>query len=203
MKVYQKNKEKEISCNDKINILDIRNNTIYTKDNDIVMAIKIHSINIQLFSEKELENKVKDLTIELTKDLKEIKFLSISRPVDVTAVINNLTNILNDSQNEKQKILLKNNIRETRRLTVSGDVVERQNFITMYNNYSDIAGKELLKMVMDLADKFNNCGIKAEILKEQELLQLCNSVLNINFAFKEDVEDYLEVIPFMERQGIK
>jgi len=201
--VYQKNKEKEISCNDKINILDIRNNTIYTKDNDIVMAIKIHSINIQLFSEKELENKVKDLTIELTKDLKEIKFLSISRPVDVTAVINNLTNILNDSQNEKQKILLKNNIRETRRLTVSGDVVERQNFITMYNNYSDIAGKELLKMVMDLADKFNNCGIKAEILKEQELLQLCNSVLNINFAFKEDVEDYLEVIPFMERQGIK
>ena len=201
--MYQKNKEKEISCNDKINILDIRNNTIYTKDNDIVMAIKIHSINIQLFSEKELENKVKDLTIELTKDLKEIKFLSISRPVDVTAVINNLTNILNDSQNEKQKILLKNNIRETRRLTVSGDVVERQNFITMYNNYSDIAGKELLKMVMDLADKFNNCGIKAEILKEQELLQLCNSVLNINFAFKEDVEDYLEVIPFMERQGIK
>jgi len=201
--VYQKNKEKEISCNDKINILDIRNNTIYTKDNAIVMAIKIHSINIQLFSEKELENKVKDLTIELTKDLKEIKFLSISRPVDVTAVINNLTNILNDSQNEKQKILLKNNIRETRRLTVSGDVVERQNFITMYNNYSDIAGKELLKMVMDLADKFNNCGIKAEILKEQELLQLCNSVLNINFAFKEDVEDYLEVIPFMERQGIK
>jgi len=201
--VYKKNKEKEISCNDKINILDIRNNTIYTKDNDIVMAIKIHSINIQLFSEKELENKVKDLTIELTKDLKEIKFLSISRPVDVTAVINNLTNILNDSQNEKQKILLKNNIRETRRLTVSGDVVERQNFITMYNNYSDIAGKELLKMVMDLADKFNNCGIKAEILKEQELLQLCNSVLNINFAFKEDVEDYLEVIPFMERQGIK
>lgn len=201
--MYQKNKEKEISCNDKINILDIRNNTIYTKDNAIVMAIKIHSINIQLFSEKELENKVKDLTIELTKDLKEIKFLSISRPVDVTAVINNLTNILNDSQNEKQKILLKNNIRETRRLTVSGDVVERQNFITMYNNYSDIAGKELLKMVMDLADKFNNCGIKAEILKEQELLQLCNSVLNINFAFKEDVEDYLEVIPFMERQGIK
>ena len=201
--MYQKNKEKEISCNDKINILDIRNNTIYTKDNDIVMAIKIHSINIQLFSEKELENKVKDLTIELTKDLKEIKFLSISRPVDVTAVINNLTNILTDSQNEKQKILLKNNIRETRRLTVSGDVVERQNFITMYNNYSDIAGKELLKMVMDLADKFNNCGIKAEILKEQELLQLCNSVLNINFAFKEDVEDYLEVIPFMERQGIK
>ena len=201
--MYQKNKEKEISCNDKINILDIRNNTIYTKDNAIVMAIKIHSINIQLFSEKELENKVKDLTIELTKDLKEIKFLSISRPVDVTAVINNLTNILTDSQNEKQKILLKNNIRETRRLTVSGDVVERQNFITMYNNYSDIAGKELLKMVMDLADKFNNCGIKAEILKEQELLQLCNSVLNINFAFKEDVEDYLEVIPFMERQGIK
>ena len=201
--MYQKNKEKEISCNDKINILDIRNNTIYTKDKDIVMAIKIHSINIQLFSEKELENKVKDLTIELTKDLKEIKFLSISRPVDVTAVINNLTNILTDSQNEKQKILLKNNIRETRRLTVSGDVVERQNFVTMYNNYSDIAGKELLKMVMDLADKFNNCGIKAEILREQELLQLCNSVLNINFAFKEDAEDYLEVIPFMERQVIK
>ena len=51
--IFKKNKQKQKSCNEEINILDIRNNTIYTRDDYIIMALKIHSINMQLFSKKE------------------------------------------------------------------------------------------------------------------------------------------------------
>ena len=106
--------------------------------------------------------------------------------------------ILNDTDIQKQKNLLKQNIRETIRLTVTGDVVERQNFITIFSKNSDSAEKELQKQAMDLVNKFNNCGIKADILNEQELIQLCNSTLNINFAFREENDDIDDKIPYLK-----
>lgn len=195
---FRRKKPKQISCNEEINILDIRNNVIYTKDNNLIMALKIYSINMQLFSRRELNQKVKEITNELAGDLQELKFFSISRPVDVTGLIDSLRETLNDSDIQKQKNLLKQNIKETVRLTVTGDVVERQNFITISTKNTDIAEKELQKQAMDLSNKFSNCGIRTEILNEQELIQLCNSTLNINFAFKEDNEDVEDRIPYLK-----
>lgn len=198
LNLFRKKKPKQISCNEEINILDIRNNVIYTKDNNLIMALKIYSINMQLFSRRELNQKVKEITNELAGDLQELKFFSISRPVDVTGLIDSLRETLNDSDIQKQKNLLKQNIKETVRLTVTGDVVERQNFITISTKNTDIAEKELQKQAMDLSNKFSNCGIRTEILNEQELIQLCNSTLNINFAFKEDNEDIEDRIPYLK-----
>ena len=141
---------------------------------------------------------VKEITNELAGDLQELKFFSISRPVDVTGLIDSLRETLNDSDKQKQKNLLKQNIKETVRLTVTGDVVERQNFITISTKNTDIAEKELQKQAMDLSNKFSNCGIKTEILNEQELIQLCNSTLNINFAFKEDNDEVEDRIPYLK-----
>lgn len=198
LNIFREKKPKQLSCNEEINILDIRNNVIYTKDDNLIMALKIYSINMQLFSRRELNQKVKEITNELAGDLQELKFFSISRPVDVTGLIDSLREILNDSDKQKQKNLLKQNIKETVRLTVTGDVVERQNFITISTKNTDIAEKELQKQAMDLSNKFSNCLIKTEILNEQELIQLCNSTLNINFAFKEDNDDVEERIPYLK-----
>lgn len=195
--VFAKKEEKQRSCNDEINILDIKNNAIYTRDNYVIMALKLNSINIQLFSKRELTQKVKEITSELSSDLSELKFLSISRPVDVTELVEKLREILSKSDIQKQKNLLKQNIKETIRLTITGEVVERQNFITIFEKNSDTAEKELLKRAMDLVNKFGNCGIKVDILNEQELIQLCNSTLNINFAFREDNE-FEEKIPYLQ-----
>ena len=191
-------KQKVKTCNEEINILDIRNNAIYTRDDYLIMALKIYSINMQLFSKRELNQKVKEITTELAGDLKEIKFFSLSRPTDISKLIDNLREQLSDTEIQKQKTLLKQNIRETIRLTVTGDVVERQNFVTIFSKNSDSAEKELQKQAMDLVNKFNNCGIKAEILNEQELIQLCNSALNINFAFREDNDDIDDRIPYLK-----
>jgi len=192
------NKEKDKTCNDEINILDIKNNIIYTKDDYIIMALKIHSINMQLFSKRELEQKVKEITTSLAGDLKELKFFSISRPVDISKLVEKLRDVLNYTDTQKQKNLLKQNIKETVRLTVTGEVVERQNFITIFLPNTDIAEKELQKQAMDLVNKFNSCGINVDILSEQELIQLCNSTLNINYAFRENYDDIDDKIPYLK-----
>lgn len=200
LNIFHKKNQKQKSCNEEINILDIRNNVIYTKDNNLIMALKIYSINMQLFSKRELNQKVKEITNELAGDLQELKFFSISRPVDVSNLVDSLRETLNNSDIQKQKNLLKQNIKETVRLTVTGDVVERQNFITISTKNTDVAEKELQKQAMDLVNKFSNCGIRTEILNEQELIQLCNSTLNINFAFKEDNYDIEDRVPYLKTE---
>ena len=177
-----------------INILDIKNNLIYTRDNLIISVIKINSLNMQLFSKKELLNKVKEITSELSTETKEFKMTSIARPVDVGTLIDYLREILSNTTDSIQKRLLRENIRETLNLTLVGDAVERQNLLIISENLTDNAEQEIQKRAREIVQKFDNCGMKLEILNDQYLIQICNSFTNMSIATKED-SDYQDYIP--------
>lgn len=194
---HKRKNEYENSANEEINILDIKNNYIYTRDNLVFCILKVNSINMQLFSNKELKQKVIDITSELSSENDEFKFFSISRPVDVGSLLDELRERVNNVDNSKLKMILKKNINETLKLTMTGEVVERQNFIIIYEEYKDNVEKDLLKRAIDIINKFENCDIKVELLDENLLIQLCNSFTNINYAFKEDNE-FEEKIPYLK-----
>lgn len=194
-----KKKDKNIvrsTAEQEINILDIKNNLIYTRDNLVIAILKINSLNMQLFSKKELINKIKDITSELSTETKEFKMTSIARPVDVGSLINFLRNILNNSTDSIQKRLLRENIRETLNLTLIGDAVERQNLLIISEPLSDNAEQEIQKRAREIVQKFDNCGMKLEILNDQYLIQVCNSFTNMSVATKED-SDYQDYIPHL------
>lgn len=194
-----KKKDKNIvrsTAEQEINILDIKNNLIYTRDNLVIAILKINSLNMQLFSKKELINKIKDITSELSTETKEFKMTSIARPVDVGSLIDFLRNILNNSTDSIQKRLLRENIRETLNLTLIGDAVERQNLLIISEPLSDNAEQEIQKRAREIVQKFDNCGMKLEILNDQYLIQVCNSFINMSVATKED-SDYQDYIPHL------
>lgn len=194
-----KKKDKNVitsTAEQEINILDIKNNLIYTRDNLIITILKINSLNMQLFSKKELINKIKDITSELSTETKEFKMTSIARPVDVGSLIDFLRNILNNSTDSIQKRLLRENIRETLNLTLIGDAVERQNLLIISEQLSDNAEQEIQKRAREIVQKFDNCGMKLEILNDQYLIQVCNSFTNMSVATKED-SDYQDYIPHL------
>ena len=56
--------------------------------------------------------------------------------------------------------------------------------------------KDLLKRAMELTNKFATCNIKTEILDEQQIIQLCSSFTNMNYAYKED-SDYEDNLPMI------
>lgn len=195
--LFKKDKDTVVStAQQEINILDIKNNLIYTRDNLIIAILKINSLNMQLFSKKELKNKIKDITSELSTETKEFKMTSIARPVDVGSLIDFLRNILNNSTDSIQKRLLRENIRETLNLTLIGDAVERQNLLIISEVLSDNEEQEIQKRAREIVQKFDNCGMKLEILNDQYLIQVCNSFTNMSVATKED-SDYQDYIPHL------
>lgn len=191
-----KPKEKIKTCNEELNIKDIKNNFLYTKDDNVMCYIKIQPLNLYLLSNKEQELIIRQLSAELSSEIKELKFFSIARPVDVGDLIEDLQEIANNCLDQIQKDLLKKHINETVRLTFTGEAVERQNFLIISEPIGDYAEKDLLKRGMELVNKLANCNVKSEILEEQYIIQLCSGFTNMNFAFKEDsdYEDYMPII---------
>lgn len=194
-----KSEKKEKTCNEEINIKDIRNNFLYTNDNKIICYIKIHPMNLYLLSNKEKNSVKNQLAAELSSETKAMKFFSIARPVEVTNVLDDLRNLQNESINQIQKMLLRLHINDILKLTLTGDRVERQIFLIIWQELNDYAEKDLLKRAMELCNKFAVCNIKTEILNEQQIIQLCSSFTNMNYAFKED-SDYDDFMPIIREE---
>ena len=57
IKLFQKNKRIQ-SLNEFLNIKNIKNNYLYTLDEQVIVFIKVHPINIELLSDSELERKM-------------------------------------------------------------------------------------------------------------------------------------------------
>ena len=188
--IFSKNKknEKEKSCNEEINIKDIRNNFLYTNDNKIIAYVKIHLLNLYLLSNKEMNSIKEQLSAEFSSETRPMKFFGIARPVEVTNVVDDLKEIQGETLNQIQKSLLKSHANELLKLTYTGDRVERQIFLMIWQDINDYAEKDLLKRAMDISNKFAICNIKTEILNEQQIIQLCSSFTNTSCAYKEDSE---------------
>ncbi|MBF4692274.1 hypothetical protein [Fusibacter ferrireducens] len=173
-----------------VNVKDIRESFLYTRDGQIIAYIKIHPISIDLFSDSEKEQISKILTAELSSVQKPFKFLAVSRPVDITPLVNEYQNLLSETTDQKQKELLRYEIMEISNFATSGEVIERQFYIMLWNKYREGIEPDLLKECRDFIQKFESTNIHCDIIKEQEIVRLCNLVNNPAVTFYEDYTEY-------------
>lgn len=94
------------TANEFVNVRDIRDRYLYTRDNKVMMYIKINPIAIDLLSEREKKILTKQLTAELSAEQKPFKFLAVSRPVDISPLISEYSQLMAGTSNQKQKELL-------------------------------------------------------------------------------------------------
>ena len=192
--------DKQITANEFINVKDIKGNFLYTRDNQIIVYLKINPISIDLFSDTEKEQMCRVLTAELASARKPFKFLAVSRPVDISPLINEYTQILSETNDQKQKELLRNEMMVMSNYAISGEVIERQFYIMLWDKYQDNIEKDLLKECREFVSKFESGNIKCDILKEREIVRLCNLVSNPAYVHVEDTE-FERAFSFVEKHG--
>ncbi len=176
------------TANDFVNVKDIKDRFLYTRDGQIVMYVKINPISIDLLSEREKKQLCKTLTAELSSEQKPFKFLAVSRPVDISPLINEYTQIISSTSDQKQKDLLRNEMLVMSNYALSGDVVERQFYIMLWEKYEDDIERDMTRRCYEFVSKFESGNIRCEILKEQDIVRLCNLVNNPAYANIEDTE---------------
>jgi hypothetical protein len=177
--------ENQKTAQEFVNVKDIHDRFLYTRDGQIIAYIKIHPISIDLFSDSEKEQISKVLTAELSSVQKPFKFLAVSRPVDITPLVNEYQSLLSETTDQKQKELLRNEIMEISNFATSGEVIERNFFIMLWSRYRKGIESDLIKECKEMIQKFESVNIHCDIIKEQEITRLCNSINNPAYIYYE------------------
>ncbi|WP_430885135.1 hypothetical protein [Fusibacter sp. JL216-2] len=177
--------ENQKTAQEFVNVKDIHDRFLYTRDGQIIAYIKIHPISIDLFSDSEKEQISKVLTAELSSVQKPFKFLAVSRPVDITPLVNEYQSLLSETKDQKQKELLRHEIMEISNFATSGEVIERNFFIMLWSRYREGIESDLIKECKEMIQKFESVNIHCDIIKEQEITRLCNSINNPAYIYYE------------------
>ena len=119
----------QMTANEFVNVKDIRGSFLYTRDGMALAYLKIFPISTELFSKNEKRLIAKQLTVSLSSGQYPFQLLAVSRPVDISPLMAELSSTLTASSNIKQKELLKHEIVEMGGFALSGEVVERQFYI--------------------------------------------------------------------------
>ena len=179
-----------------INIKDINDKYLYTNEGNIMMYLRIDSISIDLYSKSEKEALMKSLTAELSEIQYPFKFIAVSRPVDISPIISNMQEMIKFS-NDSQKELLKKEIIEMNNFAMSGDIVERQFYLVIWEKYQEGIEKEIYRKAMLLSEKFTINNIGCEILNQREIMRFINLINNPYYAHLED-SDFTKDIPIIQ-----
>ena len=194
--IFSKKKTQKIEiCNKEIGILDIKNNYIYTLDGYTIAILKIETINTSLLTNREKINLINELSSNLADENEEMKFYIMPSAIDITKFQDNILKIAEETDNPIRKRLLREELQDMQIRSLNGEICKKQCFLIINKKTDDNSEKELLKRSIALEQKFSNCGMKLELLDETELIRVCNSFLNMNYATRENDLDMEERIP--------
>lgn len=140
-------------------------------------------------------------TVSLSSAQYPFQLLAVSRPVDISPLLSELSATLTSSSDVKQKELLKQEIVEMGAFALSGEVVERQFYIKIWDRVSDGVERDLLQKLKLLGGYFSDSGIQTEILQQQDIVRLCNLVNNPAYVHLED-SGINAAIPILESVGV-
>lgn len=197
MKKKNKIDNKKETAQDFVNVKDIKDKFLYTRDEKIISYIQINPIDINLLSKREKQTLARTLTAELTSERKTFKFIAVSRPVDISPLLTEYQNIISNTTNQKQKELLRHEIYSISNFALSGEVVERQFYIMLWEDYEEGIERDILKRAMEFASKLESSSIKCNILTENKIVRLCNLINNPAYTNIEDTS-FEPTIPFLK-----
>lgn len=159
-----------------LNINKIKNNLVYTVSGNLYSYIKIRAIQLDLLSSEEIKASLQRLVATLSSFDEPFYFLAISKPVDITAVIETMAQNMRLSDDIK-KTIIKKEIGFLNSIAMDGEAFERQFYIYI-NAKGKNAEDNILRKIDLLIEKLNEGGLKAEKCTDSELILLVNLINN-------------------------
>lgn len=173
--------EEKITANDFTNVKDVKGSILYTKDDYIISYLRVFSYNIDLLSYEEKKSKTTILAASFEGDRKDWVYVTYPREIDLDIYMNDLKK-KHDQEMESigRRHIVQEMIMEAAELSSSGENYEHQHFIkiwsylgkdTLSKNEKEVS---LRMRAEEFKGRYADVGINTEILKEKEILKMCN-----------------------------
>lgn len=187
LRFTKKNKKSEDdfdSAAEFISVLDIIDDIIYTKTS-LISILKVTPISTDLLSLSEEKRIIKEISSDFSRINETLKFLCISRPIDIAPLLESLTSDLKTTDPIRRS-LLKSEISEMTEYAVSSNVAERQFFFLIEEKYKKDAKIRLRERTEKILSSSETLNLK--ILRDKELIKFTNLIYNPSTVNLEDTD---------------
>lgn len=193
----------EVSAQDFINVADIVDHVLYTRDNYCISYVRLQPPMSSLWSRREKRMKTNTLVAEVSKDRQPWILTAVSRPMDISHLISQYRQLRDNTDNPVRKKLLKQEMNELQKKVGGGEAIERQFYIKIWTQNREGAETELLERARQVVSAYASIGITGHILKKPDIIRFCNLVHNPAYINAEDAnaEPGFPIITEME-EGI-
>ena len=174
-----------------INVMDIQDQFLYTLDGYVMTYISITPISIEMLSEKEKEHLEISITAEFRNLNKPFKFIAVSRPIDISGLLEDYKKIISKLDDQVQKVLLRKEIYVMSDYALSGEVLQRKFYIMLWEKYKEGIEEEFLKRTKDFVKRFEMNNIKCSILEKSEIITVLNLINNPHYESLEEGEVFI------------
>ena len=177
-------KEKAMTANEFVNVRDIRDIFLYTRNNYIFCYLRIYFFNLDLLAKEERRALTNRLAAAFDGDRKDFAYCTLPRELD----LDKYKNFLKQKRMEEMDSLGKKRIMDAMLKKATGLSSDHENFEHMHyykiwmqvNEYVNkaTAEVELRERISRLRDMYSEAGIPCEIFSEREIIKLCNMYSN-------------------------
>ena len=202
------NKSKEIPksvavANELVNVMDIDDKFLYTKDGYIISFLKIGNINMELLGRDELKSLTMRLALSFEGDRGDFDYFTLPSQVNLDPNKEYLWNKHQETEDVGQRKGIDLMLQEMTRLSTSGENYEHQHYLKIWRrigtNIKDAQNEQYVRLT-EFRDRYRMAGISCEIVKEREIIRMCNVFGNpLQAPFTSGkISRYGEAIPIMK-----
>lgn len=189
----------KITANEFTNVKDIKGQFLYSKDKKIFTYLQLQPINLSLASADELAAKTKAFTRSFEGKQGSWMYFTLPREVDLDIHKNHIKKVYEEEYNNVgRRMLLESMLRYVTDL--SGNNYDHQHFIKLWRETGtdqEEAEARLKEYAYDMRAIYYNAGIMADILKDTDIIKLCNLYGNNSQAAFEGTPKWYEAVPMI------
>jgi hypothetical protein len=169
---------REQTANEFMDFRDVKGMYLYTNSGYIMCYLLVPYFNIDLLPAEEKMSRAKSLTANMTGDQKGFAYHTFPREIDLDKY-KDLLKRKHQSEmgNIGIKHILEEMIREALDLSSNGENYEHQHFIKLWQRIESdkMDAERALKLrAEEFQGRYNAVGIQVKIIKDQEILKMCN-----------------------------
>ena len=161
IKLFQRNKNTQ-SLNEFLNIKNIKENYLYTLDEQVISFVKVNPMNIELLSDKELETKMDSSSIEFSNEQYPYKIIVVPRAVDISDYIREQEELRNKLTDDICIEIINNRIISTTEMIENKNIIENEFYIMIYDSNKDNIEIELNKRANNWVGRLKIVDLKVE-----------------------------------------
>lgn len=195
-KVKKQKNDKKLTSNQYINVADIKNNILYTKDNYVIAFIKVGTVSTSTMSKTDINILTKTLSSEFASVKNNLRMLKISKPVDISKLTTSYREMYRNSNDLKQKELLREATMFLHKYSTNGNELENEYYFIVREKLTNNSVLELEKIATSISRKFQAGKIQANVCNTEEIARLCNLFTNTSYGNIEamELEDSISII---------